>query len=232
MKIKNGIQISKRSQNVFWGIVLILTAVVLILDGIGYELGYGIKPWRIILGVVLTAWLISNIVKRHFADIFFPLAFMFIVFEKPIAHAIGRADNDLNLISNWVVLLAALLLTIGFGKIFKKSSIVSINGEPTKIGSSTLYFDASNLSNASVQDNLGSVQVYITNRDAYVGGGIIKISDNLGKVTVHLPKDWDVVTQVSDNLGKVHVPEKDISGGKSITLYVTDNLGNVSVVFD
>ena len=235
-KIKNS---DKRSfRPAFWGIVLVLAAVVLILDGVGVDFGFGITPWKIILGVRIASWLVYEIVRLKFTDIFFPLAFLFIVFKEPLAKAIGYTGD--NLISNWIVLLAALLLTIGFKAIFKPKHIVSINGKEYevsgdhggKIGRQTLYFDASNLDGAVVKENLGNVEVFITNREAYEGGGVITVNNNLGKITVHVPENWNVVTQASENLGNVNIPQRDVDGEKTITLVITENLGNISAVYE
>ncbi|MBR7092154.1 MAG: hypothetical protein IKI50_03225 [Clostridia bacterium] len=222
----------------FWGIVLILAAVVLILDGVGVGFGLGITPWRILAGVLLAAWLVYEIVKLNFTDVFFPLAFLFIAFKEPIATAFGREDG---LISSWVVLLAALLLTIGFKEIFKRKPVVSVNGQEYtvphdqsggKIGRQTLYFDAADLSRAVVSKNLGYVEVFINNREAYTGGGTITVTENLGMLDIHIPADWDVVTQASENLGRVNIPPRNISGSRSVTLVITENLGQINVIFD
>lgn len=216
----------KFGTGIFWGIVLIGAAVLLILNGIGVNLGYGISVWRIILGTLCVAWVVVTIVELRFTDLPFPFAFLFIIFEPTIAHALGREDNKL--ISTWIVLLAALLLTVGLkaifsGKIRKTSSI----------GSKTLYFDAADLESAEIKDNAGSVQAYITNKEAYTGDGTIVIRDNLGKITLHIPSNWNVTVNSRDNLGKVSVADQeDGVFDNSITVDVRDNVGSVNIVFD
>jgi len=208
--------------------VLVGAAVLLILNGIGVNLGYGISVWRVILGVLCVAWLVDTIAERRFTEIPFPLAFLFLVFESTIAHALGRPDN--NLISDWTVILAALLLTIGLKALFPDRPGRRLLG---KAGRTTLYFDASDLSDAEIRDNTGFVQAYVTNREAYQGGGVIGIRDNLGKVELHLPQSWNVIVNCRDNLGSVSVPDQEdgIFDG-SITIDVRDNVGSISVVFD
>ena len=221
---------AKRSirTSVFWGIVLIGAAVLLILNGIGVELGYGLSVWRILLGAVCLAWLVDTIVELRFTEIPFPLAFMFIVFEPTIAHALGREDNKL--IPFWTVLLAALLMTIGL-----EALLPDRPGRKhlSKAVSTTLYFDDADLADAKINDNLGKVVAYITNTEAYEGGGRIAVYDNLGAVVLHIPSSWKVILKASSNLGKVTVPEQDDAAcDKTITVDVTDNLGAVTVVFD
>ncbi len=107
MKNKNGL---------FFGLILVCAAVILVLDGLGYPIGGAdLSAWRIIGGVVCLCWLVTEIVKLNFARIFFPLAVIFLLFEGYIAKLLGMEDTDI--ISNWIVLLAALLLTVGVGAI-------------------------------------------------------------------------------------------------------------------
>ena len=219
----------KSTSSIFWGIVLVAAAVLLILDGVGVELGYGVSVWRIILGAACVAWFAGSIIKRRFTDLIFPLAFLFLIFEAPIAHALGKEDN--NLISNWTVLLAALFLTIGLKFILpKKTGGVKISG---KIGSATLYFDASDLSNVRITENVGATNAYIVNREAYTGGGMIYVSENVGAVTLHIPGDWAVTVNRHDSIGPINVPERpDGVYRYTIGVDVHDNVGPVNVVFE
>ena len=114
----------------------------------------------------------------------------------------------------------------------KEYEIAGGNSTGGKIGRQTLYFDASDLSGAVVRENLGDVEVFITNREAYDGSGIITVTENLGRVTLHIPAEWNVVTQSSENLGNVNIPQRDVEGDKAVTLVITQNLGNIRVIFD
>ena len=241
VEVGNGkVSVGRKSRSVFWGAVLILAAVVLIMNGVGIEFGYGITPWRIIAGVLLAAWLIYEIVRLKFTDLFFPLAFLFIVFQSPLANALNMESDTI--VSPWIILLAALLLTVGFKMIFKPKHIININGKDIpfenakdlggKVGSETLYLDASDLSNVVIRDHIGTSQIYISNRESYDGNGKITVCDNLGLVVLHIPNEWNVVTHSSDNLGKITIPPHESENAKSILLVVTDNLGKVEVVFD
>ena len=223
-----------------WGFALIFAAVFLILDNAGVNFGIELAPWRIILGALDLAWIIALCIKLRFTDLFFPLAFLFFIFEGPIASALGHEDG--NLINNWIVLLAALMLTIGFKAIFSKHGAVKVGGtEKTnsensavhgKLGNSTVYIDAADAAEQTIHDNLGKIDVFFTNKEAYTGEGLVNIHDNLGSITVHVPSEWDVVTQTADNLGKINVPEKEASGSVSITLKIHNNLGVVNVAFE
>ena len=227
----------RRFRPIFWGIVLVIAAVVLILDGAGVldKLGYGINVWRIVGGVLLFAWLVYMLVRRQFADIFIPLGLLFLVFEGPIAQAAGRTDGKL--LPTWIVIVATILLTVGFSIILKPTHTVSVNGKqydsnPGKIGNKILYVDAEKLDGTVINDHLGTVQIYVKDSAAYAGSAAVTITNNVGKVIVHLPEDWDVVTQTGDNIGKIDIPSHSGASGKSVTLVVHDNLGSIEVAFD
>ena len=214
---------------VFWGLVLILAAVAIVLEALDVSIANMVSPVRIALGVVILAWMISEIVRLKIANIFFPLAFLFILFEDLIATKVfDRADP--NLINNWIVLAAALLLTIGFSILFSKQGPVQVSGN---VGNHSLYFNAeTELADAHVSDNLGQTGVYITNVAAYPGNGRITVSDNLGQITLHLPKAWRIVLEKHDNLGQVNLPPQTTESDQTLTLVVRDNVGQVSVLFN
>ncbi|MBP5155447.1 MAG: hypothetical protein J6252_02570 [Clostridia bacterium] len=219
--------VKTRFRPIFWGLVFICAAALIILDAVGVNLGEGITPWRIILGVLLLGWIVYDIIQLKFASVFFPLAFLFLVFEAPIGLWIGKGED---LISTWLVLLVALLLTLGVGMLLPNRTVFNSN---KRMGRADVYLDAGkDLEAAHIRDNLGNVQVYITNRDAYPGNGVITVSDNLGSVTLRIPGTWMVATQVSDNVGKINVPPQDYPCSKSITLVIRDNVGTVSVILE
>ena len=229
---------SKSYSAIVWGLVLVLAAVVLILDDAGVPIGFGISPWRIILGVLLFAWLVYEVIRLRFTEIFFPIAFLFILFQKPIAKEVGYGKG--RFLSPWIVLLAALLLTIGMQILFKRKSEVIINGHTVtagkkggdRIGNQTIYFDATDLSNVEIREHIGTVDAYISNKETYPGDGKITVTENLGMVKLHLPNEWNIVTYTKENLGKISIPDHEATGDKSITIVVTENLGEVSVVFE
>ena len=219
-----------RFDPIFFGIALVTTAILLILDGVGLSLGAGIGPVRIILGVAFLAWLIYELVKLDIKGIFFPIAFLFITFKEPI-ETLTKTEMK---ISNWTVILAALLLTIGFDLMIHKAKKIETGNVNigNRIGTSSIYLDSKDLGDANISDIVGFANVFFTSRESYAGGGRINIHDNAGNVTLHIPSDWYVTTQVSDNIGNIYIPEQKVYGGKSLELCVHNNVGKVSVVFE
>ena len=218
----------KTVNSIFWGMILILAAAVLIMHGLGYHLGSGLTVWRILLGAVCLAWFIERLVELKIADAVIPLALLFLILEPMICSWMGRTDTKL--LNDWIVIGAAVLVWAGLKAILPHRRKQASIHEP---GNMTLYFDAADLSNATIHDNLGKVNAYIANKDAYPGNGQIQIHDNLGMVTLHIPSEWMAVVNAHDNLGRIVVPQRTeqiCTGTVSIDVY--DNLGTVEVVYD
>lgn len=214
-------------KSVFGGIILIGSAVLLLLSGFGIKLGYDVALWRIALGLLCLNWLIDSISKLRFPIAVFPLAFLFLIFEPVIAHLAGSGSDDL--ISNWTVLLAALLMSIGLYSLLS----AKIGGKPVSliVSRSVMYLDGAELENAVISDQGGSVNAYISNSDAYSGGGTIRITNNIGSVRLHIPDTWSVKLNHTDNIGHVSISSRDDDRcTQSITVIVEDNVGSVRII--
>ena len=237
----------KKSRNgLFFGIILVCAAVALILDGLGISIsGAQISAWSIVGGVLCLAWLVVEIVELKFSHIFFPLAFIFLLFEGQIAAWLGYGDP--NLISNWIVLLAALLLTVGVGALggnFKKRKkiksgengnavVINTNEKKNFSSASVIYVDAADLGEYEVENNCGSIHVYIENADRYGGGGALNVDNNCGSMVVHVPNAWRVVSSVDNSLGSVKIPSHETAEGAPV-LKITgeNNLGSLAITFE
>ncbi len=239
--MKNG-KISAAS--IFWGLLLIGVAVVLILEGAGVDktLGniFGITVLDIALGILLITWLVYLIVKKKYYMVFLPIGLFYtFVVDKPLAKALNVAPENLKsdgrMIQWWIVLIASLLLCIAFRVLFTKKNVIDTGvkaSESHRLGDSTVYFDAANLHNALITENVGKMNVYIANKEQYGGDGIITIRENVGVITLHIPANWAVVNEVHENLGSVSIPDNDTPTDKTVTLVVTENVGRIIVEFN
>ena len=99
----------------YWGVAFIAVALLLIFNAVGVKAGFldigGLPVLRIVLGVLLLSCVVWSLCKGKVAQIFFPLAFIALLFEKEIARLFGAQDE--NLYSVWLVLGVAALLTAG-----------------------------------------------------------------------------------------------------------------------
>ena len=240
--------------NVFWGTALILSALLIILDAVGKNLGFIELPvFKIILCVVIGAWGISELAKGRFAHIFLPLGFIFAILQTNIYQWTHAADPNLakmveegtaRFAPTWVVILAAALLQIGFSVILPKrkysgyQEISTGNGGAKSfndgyfendLGSSACYVDAGRLGFYRAKNDLGKLDVYIENAEAYQGNGTIEITNDLGQTVVHVPTGWAVDNQIVASLGSVtcSVPA---TGYPLLKLVGTCDLGNVNII--
>lgn len=93
----------------FWGLLLILMAVFLILSKMGMI--KGISVWSVFFTVVFGTLLLHGLIRRSFPTIFFSIAFLCIIYDDQLG---------ITALTPWTVLLAALLLSIGMGILFHK----------------------------------------------------------------------------------------------------------------
>ena len=104
---KNGdkLKVKVKFNRIAFGLLLIACAVIIILDtaGIGLAFLSGVPSITLIIGALLLLWFLSDLVKLRISRSFFPLAFLFILFEKHIAGWL-KLESE-NIMNNWFVLL-------------------------------------------------------------------------------------------------------------------------------
>ena len=224
--------------SIFWGLLLIGVAAVLILEGIGVGDVYGVSVPGIALGILLIIWGVYLCVKKKFYMIFLPLGLFYaFVVDKPLAKYIGHpnAAEGKGIIPWWIVVIAAVLLCIAFKVLFTKKNVVEFHGGKTesgRLGTSTVYFDAADLNNATIRENVGTIVAYIANKEKYTGDGTVFIHENVGNIILHVPAEWLVVTDVSENLGKVIIPPQPEPTEQTLTIVIKENVGKINVEFD
>ena len=96
-----------KTRAIIAGIAIIFCAILLL-----FLPATGIPVWKAIVGTLFLAWAIIDPV-----DMFIPVAIIFFLFEAPIAYAMGIESG--NLVSNWIVIVAAILATVGMNFIIR-----------------------------------------------------------------------------------------------------------------
>jgi len=231
--MNKNIKIKVSSDGIVVGIVLILAAVLIVLEGLGMGFGaYGISLWKVVLGVLLAAWFLKELIRFKIGDIFFPLAFMFMLFEENIASLLGREDP--NIISNWYVILAAILLTVGFNEVFHRvnsEKYVSVSQSHFG-GASVTYIDAAELVEKNIENSFGNYVVYIENKEAYLGNGKINVDNSFGNIVIHVPEDWNVDADIDSSFGTVTAPQSKGMNNPRIRIVGDNNFGTIRIVDD
>ena len=225
--------------------MLICTAVLLIFNSLGISVGYldggGLPVVRIVLGVLCAAWLITEIVKLRFARIFFPLAFILLLFEGELASMLHVPGKDIY--SSWTILLCAALLTAGVSLLTHGRNDGTLNVEfsdktaehddggdiTCHLSSVTKYIDCTNFTKKQINCDKGSVEIFFENTDRYTGGGELVIANNMGSVEIHIPEDWYTVGDIINSLGSVELPRMTEKSVKPLRISGANNVGSVEI---
>lgn len=99
-----------KKERVFWGSILVLGAIALILNKLGYFAQ--INVFSALLAIALLGISIKSLFRLNYAGVLFPLAFICIIYDDQLG---------ITAITPWTILLAALLGSIGLSMIFKKN---------------------------------------------------------------------------------------------------------------
>ena len=230
---------------IFWGVAFLVTAVLLILLGLNVieTTSLGETPVGIVLSAVCLVCSVWELSYGRAYALPLLLAVIFLCWEGGIAKAFS-IGVDGNIIDNWIVIVAAILVTAGVALIVKsvrKKDRPGTAPDPRydsrrssrSISMSELYFDGASLVNGDVSEMIGNVSIFISNKERYRGGGSITVRNNIGVVSLHIPAEWQVISDVRSNVGPVRIPDHETAeGAVSITLRITENIGPVEVVYD
>lgn len=195
-----------KCKKVFWGISFIAIAVFIIVYQMGL-ISSEISIWNVILGVLFGCALICGIISLSFGGIFFPLAFLWALFGE----AIGLPE-----ISIWILLLAALLLTIGFCIIFPKKK--KDHHWEKHMEAMHQTFDS---------DNVREINEDGTQSET---GNTISCYNKFGATTKYVSTDNFVCANLENHFGEmiVYFDNANITG-ESADIYVKASFGSVQL---
>lgn len=236
-KVYNG---KFRTDFLVLGVLLIVGTLIMIANEFFGSPIEGLQSWRIMVGVVLLCVVVKLFMCLKITWIYFPLMFIYLVFEKAISFKVGREGE--NLINHWILLLAALMLTLGTGLLFslrqkngfaqlvyrKKKKKKKEKESALEFSSTSMFIDATEFKREKVENASGTVSVFFTKPDEYRGGGELEIDSGFGTVSIHVPFDWKVINNCEgdvDGLDElVGNPEK------AITICGSCALGTVEII--
>ncbi|MFD1418846.1 LiaF transmembrane domain-containing protein [Companilactobacillus keshanensis] len=213
-----------RNRNgIFWGLFMLLSAGILIVSQmhlISYTFGF----WTVVLTIFLVAVLIKSLVYYAIPGTVFSLAFLAILYAKPLG---------ITAIVPWTVLGAALLISIGLSFIFHPFIIkhrfrnmryydhvghwhnarvhtrvghhvdVETVDQPdvnvsVRMGSSVRYVTSDDFKEANIDVSMGNAKVYFENVTVQ-DTAVINVNVSLGGVDLYVPKNWNIVKEIDDN---------------------------------
>lgn len=240
-----------KTEKVFWGLFFIAGAVFLLMSKLGimeYELGI----FSLILAIVFVGTLLNGLIHLRFTEIFFSIAFLCIIFAKPL---------QIESITPWPVLAAALLGSIGCSILFgnrcgwknakgncwhvhsKKNDgdnfhvgQEQLNGERIMIqstfGSSVKYINSDNFEYADIHCHFSGSKVYFDNALIQKGNATIHLDVSFSGVELFVPKTWSIVNNANFTFGGLDEKNRnDSSGSPSLTLTGGVSFGGVTIIY-
>ncbi len=211
-----------RIKNILTGIILIALAACLVMWKMNVfdlpSVFADVSTWGLVIAVLMAVVIIHSIIDLSFGGIFIPLAVIAIIFDKPLG---------ITAITPWVVLIAAILLTVAFHLIFphhhhwrdhkhshggynpvsdkfSESFSENENGSvyySTQFGSSTRYVRCENLTSANLSCRFGEMSIFFDK--VRVPGKTVSIDCGVsfGKINIYIPQNWRVENKVGVTFG-------------------------------
>lgn len=215
-----------RGKKIFGGILLILLAVGLFFLAASPDFAVlSIPLWKCFLGVVCILWL-ANRFKHIGTDIVFPIAALFLLFEKEIGTLAGIGENFVN---NWLVVVGVLVLYAALKLLFEKSLGIT-NIITGRIGDKIEYLDADKTS-FDISSSIGDLNIYFQNTDnGKTDPMTLTIHSGIGDCTIHVPAEWNVIVRESASIGDCSVRPNPSSPTRTLTINVASSIGDLRVV--
>lgn len=228
-----------KKDRVLFGIILILGSIFMILSKLGYFEDFNI--FYLFLSGVFLFVSIRSLFRKNFYGVFFPLAFIGIIYSKQL----GITD-----ITPGPILIAAALLSLGLSLIFKKPKYVINNGSYDKIyediscedseyinlntsfGSSIKYINADNFKCANLSCSFGSMKLYFDNANILNDRAVLKLDVSFGGVEIFIPKDWYIDDKTCVSFGGLTEKNKgDRNTSKTLVLTGDISFSGVDIIY-
>lgn len=230
-----------KKDSIFWGLILILAGVFLVISKLGYF--PDINVFSLLLTVFLVVVIVKSLIKVNFAGVLLPIAFICIIYDKQL----GITE-----ITPWTVLIAALLGSIGLSMIFnKKIKWVNnkYNSEDYKFkkidvedesyvkfknsfGASTKYINTDKFKEADFNCSFGAMKVYFDNAIMSNGNAILRINASFSGIELFIPRTWKIDDKTNVFLGAVSEKNKnDQTTTNNLTLVGEISFSGVEIIY-
>ena len=235
-----------KKNNIFWGLVLIMAAGMVLLHSFGLDPGIGV--FRLLIGIVLAAILIKSVVSFHVEGICFSAAFFIIMFSQ---------EMGILPVNPLQILLVALLLSVGVNLLLG-DKIRKIRRErreshrgigqyeqvvdsqdcdrievSLKFGSAVKYVESDNFVSGDLSASFGALVVYFDNAIIQNASAELCVDVSFGAMKLYVPKVWKVENNITSNFGGVEErgESKWTESGKQLYLKVNVNFGAIYIYY-
>lgn len=204
-----------KNRNWFWGLFFLLAAVFVLASQMG---AFGrIGALSIVATFLAAALCIHSAVRKNFFGLFLSLALIYLIYQKPL---------HLYSLSFWLLLLVAVLASIGCGILFgghrwhnacgwhggrnhksfgaSKESLDDNNpSAQVSFQSSSKYLHSDALKSGWFSASFGELDVFFDQARLGPEGAEIHVECSFGSIKLFLPKEWDVTDHVETSFGSV-----------------------------
>lgn len=229
-----------KKRNVFWGMLLIVAAVLIILSQFGFFAGIGM--FDIIVTILMVGIIIISIRKINFWGILFPLAVILIIYK-----------DELNVpgLTSWTILLTAFLISLGLSLVFNRSGVfyINFNGKndfsrnvvneqddnivncSTTFGECIKYVNTENFERANIKCSFGDVKVYFDNAKIPSGRAEIYVDVSFGDVDLFIPRSWHIINETNAFFGDMDITHNHvISDAPVVTIRGSISFGDAKII--
>lgn len=233
-----------KNRNIFWGLLFILAAALIILNQFGI---FGeTNMFVFVATVVLGGIIIESLIHFNFWGIFFPLAFISILYADEL---------NITKFTPWPALFTALLLSIGFSIIFQKnnhywgnyhhqhhnhssfsSNVVSDQDDrvvscSTSFGECIKYVNSENFEKADISCSFGEVKVYFDNASIPSGSAVINLQVSFGSAKLYIPRTWKVICKANVFLGDMKDNGNNPTDAPVVTIHGSVSFGDAKIIY-
>lgn len=200
--------------NWFWGIFFLAAGFFVIACQVGTFAYLGF--WSIAATVLLAAVLVSSLPEPNFFGITVPLALLYTIYRQPLGWP---------RVSVWLLLLAAVFVSIGLSMIFHPHGhhwemshchhhhdhAENIDGNDVFVrasfSESCKYLQADRLKTARLESSFGKLSVYFDQVRLDPAGAVADVNASFGEMVLYLPGSWKVVDRIYTGTGSVNADE-------------------------
>lgn len=242
----------RKRANWFWGVFLVLGAVVLVTSQLGI-FSYHMGLWPLLLAVFLVAAFVESLMHLAVWGMVFSLAFLAIIFSRPLG---------ITALVPWTILIAAVLLSLGLSLIIRPkrwyhydwraqgnwshhhhrdwsadADDVETLDDPdiavnVSMSNSIRFLQSADFRRADVRVSMGNAKLYFDDVTLSDQGATITVDVHLGGVQLYVPTSWNVQVDVDADLGSVETTgEPDDSDGPLVIITGRVPLGGLGIIY-
>ncbi len=226
-----------KNKNIFWGILLILAAVFIVIDNVTG--GLGIEVGDILLSILFIGIMIPSLKNVFWPGVLIALGGLYLIGVKYISVLAAHS------LSVWQVFAVVLLGSVGLSLLkpgrpkhknkYSKSE-QELNGQHvyimTRFGEATRYVKSLDLKHAQIENSFGESSVYFDEVKVAQKEIEICISNSFGELNLYLPKEWTVINMLNHTFGEIKIcGNSSVEGEVKVTLSGSTSFGEIKIIY-